>query len=144
MSMGCYQGAVILRFTSPTHHTPANPIPTVPSTLTTQTRLIEFAKQRQKRFISCLPVDEGFNKIKAAVDLQRNTRISPENAMATMVETGLLSELNKFEEVDPDSIRRNRLSASQLPPDAFKARRAFLLHTIGFFLSDATSPALPP
>ena len=82
-------------------------------------------EKRARRFQSCLPVDESFNLVKARVDTHRNTMISPALAMATMVDKGLLSKLNRFSEVDWQSVPRKRHADSQLPENAFHARNVF-------------------
>jgi len=75
-------------------------------------------RMKQRKFNTCLPVDEGFNRIKAHVTAHgMNTRCTPQRALAVTVDTGVLSKLNKFKEVDRSSIPPMRAVA--LSPTAF-------------------------
>jgi hypothetical protein len=51
--------------------------------------------------------------------------------MAVQIETGLLSKLNRYDEVDPDTIAKNRLGINQLPEDAFRTRNTFSPEIMG-------------
>ena len=73
-------------------------------------RLIALYKCKQKRFITSLPVEEMFNRVKANVSLGSNTRCTPQRAMAVAVEKGVLSSLNRYEEVDRTHIIAERSS----------------------------------
>ena len=73
-------------------------------------------------------MDEAFNLVKAKAGVHRNTRISPAKCMATMVDKGLLSKLNHFNEVDWQSVGRKRYAEHQLPEDAFHARNVFRIN----------------
>ena len=62
--------------------------------------MISHARQLQIRFISTLPIDEMFNKIKHKAASGSNSRISLEQAMAAAIDKKVMSGLNHFREVD--------------------------------------------
>lgn len=90
-------------------------------------QLITYMKEKGNGFKSCLAVDEAFNKIKAKVAKQANTRITPQQAMAVCIDSGLLSKLNHFKEVDYQEIMPVRAAHNSLPSNTFAARIFFVL-----------------
>ena len=62
----------------------------------------------QERFISCLPCDESFNKVKAEVAKQSNTRMSATKMFANTIAKGVFNELNHFNVVDGSDIEHVR------------------------------------
>ena len=81
-------------------------------------RLKAHVLERQRRFLSCLTVDESFNKMKCAAGGGTNTRITPARAMAHVIDKKLLSELNHYSEISKEDGDGKRYGP--LPGDVFK------------------------
>ena len=81
-------------------------------------RLKAHVLEIQCRFLSCLTVDESFNKMKCAAGAGTNTRITPARAMAHVIDKKLLSELNHFSEISKEDGDGKRYGP--LPGDVFK------------------------
>ena len=66
-------------------------------------RLVQLARNQTVRFISQLCVEEMFNRVKSNVGGSVNTRCTAQRAMAVAVDTGVLSTINRFNEVSRES-----------------------------------------
>ena len=66
-------------------------------------RLVQLARNQTVRFISQLCVEEMFNRVKSNVGGSVNTRCTAQRAMAVAIDTGVLSTINRFNEVSRES-----------------------------------------
>ena len=72
-------------------------------------RLRHLARNQSMRFISQLCVEEMFNEVKADVSQGTNSRCTAQRAMGTVIDKGVLSQLNNYTEVSRESepVERN-------------------------------------
>jgi hypothetical protein len=82
-------------------------------------------RRKQTRFITSLPVEECFNKIKANVDKGSNTVCTAQRAMAVAIDSGVLCQLNKYSEVDRHGqmVARNFTFAKQAFKPPLRAKQ---------------------
>ena len=73
------------------------------------TWLCKFYQVKQRRFITSLPIEEIFNRVKANVGQGMNTRCSPESAWSVGIDSDIISKVNHYDQVNHQSepIERN-------------------------------------
>ena len=76
-------------------------------------------QELQHRFISCLPMDETFNRVKARCAAGSNTRLSATSIQVNAIDNGVFDKLNHFDLVDSDTAVC--LQGERIPQDVFEA-----------------------
>ena len=82
-------------------------------------RIHSQTEELQERFISCLPCDETFNRVKSQNAKGQNTRMASSSIMVNTMDNGIFNALNHFDTVDRSDIKEVRQPT--LPADLFNA-----------------------